>query len=104
MDQKEKSQKVLAAEKKVLEAKAQLTKAKREETKKLRSQQNSRKYAMGGMVAKYFPECYDFSNEEMLRIIACAFASRDTNNMVDRVLRERNVSYVENEEEEAQDE
>lgn len=104
MEQNEKSQKVLAAERKVAEAKAMLNRAKKEESRKLRSIQNAKKYAMGGMIVKYFPECYDFSNEEMLRIIACAFASRDTKNMIERVLRERNGSYTEIEEKEDEDE
>ena len=89
MEQKEKSQKVLAAERKVAEAKARLNRAKKEESQKLRSFQNAKKYAMGGMIAKYFPECYDFSNEELLRIVACAFSLRDVQNMISTVVRER---------------
>lgn len=96
MEQKEKSQKVLAAEKKLLQAKENLSRAKREDAKKLRSQQNTKKYAMGGMMAKYFPECYDFSNEELLRIVACAFSLPDVKNMIRTVVRDRTESGANN--------
>lgn len=98
MEQNEKSQKVLAAERKVAEAKAMLNRAKKEESRKIRSIQNAKKYTMGGMIVKYFPECYDFSNEELLRIIACAFSLPDVKNMIKNVVKERPKSSINNSE------
>ena len=49
---------------------------------------------------KYFPEAYDFSEQEMNRIIACAFSLKDVKNMITRVLKERPNSAVSNDEEE----
>ncbi len=46
---------------------------------------------MGGVVAKYFPECYEFNEQEINRIIACAFSLRDLKNMINRVKNERTV-------------
>ena len=44
---------------------------------------------MGGVIVKYFPEAYDFSEQEMNRIIACAFKLKDVQNMIATVLKER---------------
>ena len=58
------------------------------------------KYMMGGCVVKYFPEAYDFSEQEMNRIIACAFSLKDVKNMINTVLKERPDPAVSNDEEE----
>ena len=49
---------------------------------------------------KYFPEAYDFSEQEMNRIIACAFSLKDVKNMINTVLKERPDPAVINDEEE----
>ena len=87
----EKSKKVLQAEERLEQAKRQLAKAKQEERAKIRAEQNHHKYMLGGCVAKYFPECWNFSEQEMNRIIACAFKSRDVLNMIDLVVKERSA-------------
>jgi len=92
-----KSSKVLAAEEKLKQAQANLIKAKREERKKLRKVQDHHKFMMGGVVAKWFPEAFDFSEQEMNRIIACAFKNRDVQNMIRVVESERPVSEEETE-------
>ncbi len=91
MTEQEKSQKVLAAEEALRQAKARLSKAKKEEKEKLRKEQNHHKYMMGGVVAKYFPESFEFNEQEMNRIIACAFSLRDVQNMISRVVDERTI-------------
>lgn len=87
--QQEKSAKILKAEEKVRQAKAELAKAHREEKKQLRKDQDHHKFIMGGIIAKYFPECYEFSELEMNRIIACAFKNKDILNMIAVVTKER---------------
>ena len=44
---------------------------------------------MGGCVVKYFPDAYNFNEQEMNRIIACAFSLKDVKNMIATVLKER---------------
>ena len=85
----EKSAKILKAEEKLRQAKAELAKAHREEKKQLRKDQDHHKFIMGGIIAKYFPECYGFSEQEMNRIIACAFKNKDILNMIAVVVRDR---------------
>ena len=87
--QQEKSAKILKAEEKLRQAKAELAKAHREEKKQLRKDQDHHKFIMGGIIAKYFPECYEFSELEMNRIIACAFKNKDILNMIAVVAKER---------------
>lgn len=91
MVKEEKSKEVLEAEEGVRKARAKLERVKAEEKKKQKKAQDHHKIVMGGIVAKYFPDCYDFSEQEMNRIIACAFKSRDVLNMVAVVVRERNA-------------
>lgn len=92
MEQKELSQKELKAMEKVKRANAELAKIRRDQKKQLRKEQDRHKYMIGGCVVKYFPddlEAYDFNEQEMNRIIACAFSLKDVKNMIATVLKER---------------
>ena len=82
MEQQQISAKKLKAMEKVKRANAELAKVVREEKEQLRKAQDRHKYMMGGCVVKYFPEAYDFSEQEMNRIIACAFSLKDVRNMI----------------------
>ncbi len=90
--QEEKSKKELQAEEQLKRAKANLAKVRREMKNQLRKEQNHHKYIIGGIVKKYFPECFDFSEVELNRIIACAFSLDDVQNMIQKVIGEREQS------------
>jgi len=96
----EKSTKIERAERRLRQAQAEYKKALREEKEKERKAQDHHKFMMGGVVVKYFPEAYDFSEQEMNRIIACAFSLKDVKNMINTVLKERPDPAVINDEEE----
>lgn len=100
MEQQQISAKKLKAMEKVKRANAELAKVVREEKEQLRKAQDRHKYMMGGCVVKYFPEAYDFNEQEINRIIACAFSLKDVKNMIATVLKERPDSAVSNDEEE----
>ena len=51
---------------------------------------------MGGVIVKYFPDCYDFNEIEINRIIACAFSLPDVKNMIKNVVKERPESSIKN--------
>lgn len=93
--QTENSKAMENALKKVEQAKANLARVKREEKQKLRKEQDHHKFIMGGLIVKYFPECYDFTEQEMNRIIACAFKNKDVLNMISVVEKDRNVETLE---------
>ena len=102
MTSEEKSTKMERAERKLRQAQAEYRKALREEKEKERKAQDHHKFMMGGVVVKYFPEAYGFSEQEMNRIIACAFSLKDVKNMITTVLKERldpEVNYDEEEDE-----
>ena len=71
--QQEKTAKEMRAEEKVRRAQAELAKIRRDQKKELRKAQDHHKFMMGGIIIKYFPGAYDFSEQELNRIIACAF-------------------------------
>ena len=89
MKQEEKSLKLQKAEEQVRIAYVRLAEVQREEKQKERDRQNRHKYMMGGTVAKYFPECYTFSQEEMCRIIAGAFKNPGVQNLISMVVKDR---------------
>ena len=106
MTEQEKMTKVDRAALKVKKARAEYRKAVREEKDKARAAQDRHKYMMGGCVLKYFPDglsAYDFNEQEMNRIIACAFSLKDVKNMINTVINERPDPEAENNGEEAAD-
>lgn len=50
---------------------------------------------MGGVVHKYFPECYGFDEEEMNDIIGCAFRQTNTQALIKRLLERKNAEKEE---------
>ena len=91
---------------KVKQAQAEYRKAVREQKKQERKAQDRHKYMMGGCVQKYFPDglsVFDFNEQEMNRIIACAFSLKDVKNMINTVMKERTDPNAENGGEEVAD-
>ena len=84
----EKTAEVLKAEKIVEQAKARLAEAKRKESAQKRKEENQHKYMMGGIVHKYFPECYQFDELELNRIIASAIKSEQCQRIIEIVKKE----------------
>lgn len=99
----EKSKKELQAEEQLKRAKANLAKIRREMKNQLRKEQNHHKYVIGGIVKKYFPECFEFSEVELNRIIACAFRLDDVQNMIQTVISDREQSSDEAENEDGEE-
>ena len=103
MEKKEKSTRELQAEELLRQAKARLNKVRNEERKKARKEQDHHKFIMGGIVAKYFPECYEFTEQELSRILACAFKNRDIQNMIGAVVKDRKTEVPETAQNEEQE-
>ena len=106
MTEQEKMTKVERKAQKVKQAQAEYRKAVREQKKQERKAQDRHKYMMGGCVQKYFPDglsVFDFNEQEMNRIIACAFSLKDVKNMINTVMKERPDPDAENGEEEVVD-
>ena len=84
----EKTAEVLKAEKIVEQAKARLAEAKRKASQQKRKEENQHKYMMGGIVHKYFPECYQFDEQELNRIIASGMKSEQCQRIIEIVKKE----------------
>lgn len=98
MKQEEKSRKEQEqAEERVRILQAQLNEAKKGEKIAIRKHENHHKYMMGGVVHKYFPECYGFDEEEMNDIIGCAFMQTNTQALIKRLLDKKNTEIEEGE-------
>ena len=90
MNQEEKSRKEMEqAGETVRHLQAQLDAAKKGETVAARKHENHHKYMMGGVIHKYFRECYEFSEDDMNEIIACAFSHQSVKNLIQRKLDEK---------------
>lgn len=53
-----------------------------------RKEENQHKYMMGGIVHKYFPECYQFDEQELNRIIASGMKSEQCQRIIEIVKKE----------------
>ena len=84
----EKSAEILRAEEQLAQAKARLAEAKRRASQQKRKEENQHKYMMGGIVHKYFPECYQFDEQELNRIIASGIKSEQCQRIIEIVKRE----------------
>ena len=99
MTETEKMTKVERKALKMKQAQAEYREAVREQKKQERKAQDRHKYMMGGCVLKYFPKelnAFDFNEQEMNRIIACAFSLKDVKNMINTVMKERPDPDAEN--------
>lgn len=84
----EKTAEVLKAEKIVEQAKARLAEAKRKASQQKRKEENQHKYMIGGIVHKYFPDCYQFDEQELNRIIAAGIKSEQCQRIIEIVKKE----------------
>ena len=67
------------------QAKARYDAEKRKANEKRRKEQNHHKYLMGGIVAKYFPECYQYEEQELNVILSVALSSGDCREKIRKV-------------------
>lgn len=84
----EKSKEQIKAEKEVEQAKARLLEANKKASQKKRKTENNHKYMMGGIVYRYFPECYEFDEQELNRILASAIRSEQCQRIIELVRKE----------------
>ena len=70
------------AEKVLRQAKNRLAQEKRKANDTRRKIENRHKYMMGGVVHKYFPECYSFEEDEMNEILKVALATQECKKVI----------------------
>ena len=81
-----KSAKILEKALQALEqAKARVANEKKKQNEKKRKAENHHKYIMGGIIVKYFPDCYSFDEDELNRILSVALQTRECQQMITKV-------------------
>jgi hypothetical protein len=73
------------AEKQLQQAKNRLTQEKKKANDARRRIENRHKYMMGGVVHKYFPECYSFEEDEMNEILKAALATQECRSVINAI-------------------
>lgn len=67
------------------QAKARVANEKKKQNEKKRKAENHHKYMIGGIVVKYFPECYQFDEQELNRILSAALNTRECRQAVENI-------------------
>ena len=70
------------AEKNLEQAKHRLATEKKKANDARRRIENRHKYMMGGVVHKYFPECFSFEEDEMNEILKAALATSECKKVI----------------------
>ena len=75
----EKALKVLA------QAKQRVANEKKKQNEKKRKAENHHKYIMGGIIVKYFPDCYSFDEDELNRILSVALQTKECQQVISKI-------------------
>lgn len=86
-NQQENAKGIENAQRAVEQAKARLANEKRKANAAKRKAENQHKYMMGGIVHKYFPECYAYDEAELNEILSAGIRSAECRNAVTSVTR-----------------
>ncbi len=76
---------VEAAEKNLQQAKNRLAAEKKKANEERRRIENRHKYMMGGVVHKYFPECYSYEEAEMNEILKAALGTQECRKVINDI-------------------
>ena len=83
-----------SAQKALEQAKNRVAMEKKKANEKRRRAENRHKYMMGGVVHKYFPECYCFEEDEMNEIIKAAFKTSEVQKTIANIKARANVQVA----------
>ena len=74
------------------QAKQRVASEKRKQNEKKRKAENHHKYIMGGIIAKYFPDCYRYDEGELNRILSVALQTRECQQIISKIKAESRES------------
>ncbi len=66
---------------------------KKKQNEKKRKAENYHKCIMGGIIVKYFPDCYSFGEDELKCILSVALQTRECQQMISKIKAESTVAY-----------
>jgi len=67
------------------QAKQHVANERKKQNEKKRKAENHHKYIMGGIIVKYFPECYSFDEDELNRILSAALQTKECQQVISKI-------------------
>ena len=64
----------------------------KKQNEKKRKAVNHHKYIMGGIIVKYFPDCYQYDEDELNRILSVALQTRECQQIIAKIKSESRES------------
>ena len=75
---------------------------KKKQNEKKRKAKNHHKYIMGGIIVKYFPDCYHYDEDELNRILSVALQTRECQQIISKIKSESRETTPPNAENESE--
>ncbi len=67
------------------QAQQRVANEKKKQNEKIRKVENHHKYIMGGIIVKYFPDCYRYDESELNRILSVALQTRECQQIISKI-------------------
>ena len=67
------------------QAQQRVANEKKKQNEKKRKAENHHKYIMGGIIVKYFPDCYHYDEGELNRILSVALQTRECQQIISKI-------------------
>ena len=67
------------------QAKQRVANEKKKQNEKKRKAENHHKYIMGGIIVKYFPDCYSYDEDELNRILSVALQTKECQQVISKI-------------------
>ena len=67
------------------QAKQRVANERKKQNEKKRKAENHHKYIMGGIIVKYFPDCYSFDEGELNRILSAALQTKECQQVISKI-------------------
>jgi len=78
------------------QAKQRVASERKKQNEKKRKAQNHHKYLIGGIIVKYFPDCYSFDEGELNRILQTALQTKECQQTIAGIKAENTASSAMN--------
>ena len=67
------------------QAQQRVANEKKKQNEKKRKAENHHKYVMGGIIVKYFPDCYRYDEDELNRILLVALQTKECQQIISKI-------------------
>ena len=67
------------------QAQQRVANEKKKQNEKKRKAENHYKYIMGGIIVKYFPDCYSYDEGELNRILSAALQTKECQQVISKI-------------------